>query len=117
MHKLRPANLPRSPAIPMKIDKPLQKDQIKQLRALAHGLKPVVRLGQHGLTTAVTAELERSLEHHELVKVKLSGEGRDARQAQLDALCKATGAVTVQSIGHTACLFRRNQKKPVITLN
>ena len=100
----------------MKTEKPLQKDQIKQLRALAHVLKPVVRLGQHGLTPAVTAELERALEHHELVKIKLSADGRDARAEQLDALCKSTRAVTVQSIGHTACLFRRNQKKPVITL-
>ena len=100
----------------MKNEKPLQKDQIKQLRALAHGLKPVVRLGQHGLTPAVPAELDRALDHHELVKIKLNADGRDARAEQLDALCKATRAVTVQSIGHTACLFRRNQKKPVITL-
>jgi len=101
----------------MKNGKPLTKDQTKQLRALAHGLKPIVRLGQNGLTEAVTSELDRALEHHELVKVKLAASDREARQEQLDALCQATGSVTVQSIGHTACLYRQNTKKPVIELN
>ncbi len=100
----------------MKNDKPLSKDQIKQLRALAHGLKPVVRLGQHGLTAAVTAELDKALEHHELVKVKLAADDRDARKEQLDSLCQSTRSIPIQTIGHTASLYRRNQKKPVINL-
>ena len=94
----------------------LDKTTTKYLRSLAHGLKPVVRLGQHGLTDAVTAELDRALDHHELVKVKLSESDRERRQEQLDKLCASVGATSVQQIGHTATLFRRNAKKPVIEL-
>ncbi len=95
----------------------LDKATVKYLRSLAHALKPVVRLGQHGLTDAVTRELDGALSHHELVKVKLSETGKDALQEQLDKLCESVNAVSVQQIGHTATLFRRNQKKPVIELS
>lgn len=100
----------------MKKPRALDKATIKYLRSLAHALKPVVRLGQHGLTDAVTKELDGALSHHELVKVKLSVSERDARLAQLDAICASVNAVCVQQIGHTATLFRRNDKKPVIEL-
>lgn len=100
----------------MKKPRILDKATIKYLRSLAHALKPVVRLGQHGLTDAVTKELDGALSHHELVKVKLSASERDARIAQLEAICTAVNAISVQQIGHTATLFRRNDKKPVIEL-
>lgn len=90
---------------------------MRYLRSLAHGLKPVVRLGQHGLTEAVSKELDIALGHHELVKVKLSIGEKSARLEQLDALCAAVNATCVQQIGHTATLFRRNLKKPVIELS
>jgi len=95
----------------------LDKATVKYLRSLAHALKPVVRLGQHGLTDAVTRELDGALSHHELVKVKLSESDKEARQEQLDKLCASVNAISVQQIGHTATLFRRNQKKPVIELS
>jgi len=100
----------------MKKPRALDKATIKYLRSLAHGLKPVVRLGQHGLTEAVIKELDGALSHHELVKIKLSVSERDDRLAQLDAVCSSVNAVCVQQIGHTATLFRRNDKKPVIEL-
>ncbi|MFK7852789.1 MAG: ribosome assembly RNA-binding protein YhbY [Granulosicoccus sp.] len=100
----------------MKKTRPLDKATVKYLRSLAHALKPVVRLGQHGLTDAVVKELDGALSHHELVKIKLSVSEREARLVQLDAICKAVDASCVQQIGHTATLFRRNQKKPVIEL-
>ncbi len=95
----------------------LDKATIKYLRSLAHALKPVVRLGQHGLTEAVTKELDGALSHHELVKVKLSESEKDARLAQLNRLCESVNAISVQQIGHTATLYRRNNKKPVIELS
>ncbi len=100
----------------MKKPRALDKATIKYLRSLAHALKPVVRLGQHGLTDAVTKELDGALSHHELVKVKLSESEREARLAQLEAICASVNAICVQQIGHTATLFRRNEKKPVIEL-
>jgi len=101
----------------MKKPQVLDKVTIKYLRSLAHALKPVVRLGQNGLTDAVTKELDGALTHHELVKVKLSESEKEARTEQLNTLCDSVGASCVQQIGHTATLFRRNQKKPVIELS
>lgn len=101
----------------MKKTPELDKATIKYLRSLAHALKPVVRLGQNGLTEAVSRELDIALSHHELVKVKLSESAKEARQTQLDALCSSVEATCVQQIGHTATLFRRNKKKPVIELS
>lgn len=101
----------------MKTPRALDKATIKYLRSLAHALHPVVRLGNNGLTAAVSKELDGALDHHELVKVKLSESEKDARQLQLDALCKSVDAICVQQIGYTATLFRRNVKKPVIELS
>ncbi len=98
-------------------DKALDRASKRYLRSLAHALKPVVRLGQHGLTEAVSKELNGALEHHELVKVKLSTSDKEARLVQLEALCKSVRAECVQQIGHTATLFRRNVKNPVIQLS
>ncbi len=90
--------------------------QIRHLRGLAHGLKPVVMIGQHGLREAVLEELGIALDHHELVKVKVSVGDRDARDAVIDTLLARTGAELVQRIGNMAVLFRRNPKRPRITL-
>ena len=46
--------------------------QKQYLKGLAHNLKPVVMLGQHGLTEGVLAEIDAALNHHELIKVKVS---------------------------------------------
>ena len=95
---------------------PLTQTQRRYLRGLCHDLKPVVMLGNKGATDAVTAELEQAVDHHELVKVKLSGGDREERQQQLDALLEATGAELVQQIGHMVSLFRRNVAKPRLAL-
>lgn len=95
----------------------LDRTQVKFLRSLAHALKPVVRLGQHGLTDAVTHELDGALTRHELVKVKLAADTREARDAQLDALAGAVDGIVVQRIGHTATLYRRNDERPRIDLS
>lgn len=98
----------------MKKPAALDKATIKHLRSLAHALHPVVRLGNKGLTAAISKELDGALEHHELVKVKLSESEKEARMEQLHALSQSVDALIVQQIGHTATLFRRNKKNPVI---
>ena len=92
----------------------LSKIQIKHLRKLTHDLNPVIMLGQHGFTEAVLNELNIALDHHELVKIKLSGSDRDERDQLIEEICKQTGSELVQSIGKTATIFRRNQEKRVI---
>lgn len=95
---------------------PLTTTQRRYLRGLCHGLKPVLMLGNKGVTDNVMAELGRTLDDHELVKIKLSGGDRGERQQQLDALLETSGAELVQQIGHVASLFRRNPDKPGLAL-
>lgn len=95
---------------------PLSKTQIRYLRGLAHALNPVILMGQKGVTDGVLGELNLALLHHELVKVKLAGGDREERAKTLAALLESSTADLVQSIGHTASLFRRNAEQPKITL-
>jgi RNA-binding protein len=90
--------------------------QRRYLRSLAHDLHAVILLGAKGATEAVVKELDLALSHHELVKVKLSGGDKDERQAQIDTLIDGTGAESVQQIGHTLVLFRRNEDDPRLAL-
>jgi RNA-binding protein len=90
--------------------------QRKQLRTLAHPRKPIVLVGQKGLTDNVMEEINLALEHHELVKVKIYIADRDERGAAVEQICQQTGAELVQRIGFIATLFRRNPKKSVIEL-
>ncbi|MGD8378030.1 MAG: ribosome assembly RNA-binding protein YhbY [Gammaproteobacteria bacterium] len=94
----------------------LTETQRKHLRGLAHALKPVVQTGNAGLSDAVLKELEKALEHHELIKVRLVAADRDDRNQMLDRLLEETGATLVQRVGHVATLFRRNAEKPRVQL-
>jgi RNA-binding protein len=78
----------------------------RALKARAHALEPVVRIGSHGLTPAVEKEIDLSLRAHELIKVHVAGEDRDARRALLDQICQTTGAEAVQTIGRMLVLWR-----------
>ncbi|MGB0134773.1 ribosome assembly RNA-binding protein YhbY [Dokdonella sp.] len=95
---------------------PLTSFQKRYLRGLAHSLSPVVMLGQKGVTANVIAELAQALDHHELIKIRLSGGDKAERAAQIDALTVDSKAEVVQMIGHTATLWRRNEKEPKLPL-
>ncbi len=94
----------------------LTKSQIKTLRSLAHKLKPVVRVGQHGLTENVIKEVGYALEFHELIKLKVNVGNRQERDEVIRKICEQTCAQNIQQIGNIAVLFRRNAQKPVISL-
>jgi RNA-binding protein len=94
----------------------LSERQRRHLRALAHALKPVIRLGNAGLTEAVTAETARALTDHELIKVKAPGGDREARDALFTALAAATGSALVQRIGNVAVLYRPHPELPRILI-
>ncbi|MEI6145561.1 MAG: ribosome assembly RNA-binding protein YhbY [Methylococcales bacterium] len=82
----------------------------KKLRADAHTLKPVVTIGQSGLTAPVLAEIELALDHHELIKVKIRAE-RDSRKLISEQIHNETGAEIIQSIGQIVVIYRLNPKK------
>jgi RNA-binding protein len=94
----------------------LKNSQRRHLRGLAHALKPIIQVGNKGLTPSLLAEFGLALEHHELVKVKFSLEDRVARAAQVAELAKTAEAELVQSVGKMACYFRRSADQPRIEL-
>jgi RNA-binding protein len=87
----------------------LTEQQKRAFRARGHGLKPVVSIGNAGLSAAVIREIDLSLAHHELMKLRIGSADRDARRKLIDAVCKACRAELVQAIGHIALLYRENQ--------
>ncbi len=88
---------------------PLNSRQRQFLKAQAHSLNPVVLLGSDGITDGVLKELDSSLEHHELLKVRLNA--GDERKEQAAQLAAAVHAELVQVIGRVAVLFRQRSKE------
>ncbi|HEI9850380.1 TPA: ribosome assembly RNA-binding protein YhbY [Serratia marcescens] len=91
----------------------LNNKQKQHLKGLAHPLKPVVMLGNNGLTEGVLAEIEQALEHHELIKVKIAAEDRETKTLIADAIVRETVACNVQVIGSTLILYRPSKERKI----
>ena len=76
------------------------------LKARAHALEPRVQVGHSGMTDALAAEVDRALTAHELIKVKILGDDRDARAEIAEAIATRTDAALVQSVGKVVVLWR-----------
>ncbi|MCC6609407.1 MAG: YhbY family RNA-binding protein [Burkholderiales bacterium] len=95
------------------MQKPLTPAQRQALKGRAHRLAPVVLIGAGGLTAAVSAEIERALAAHELIKIRVAGEGRAERDALLAEICERSGSAPVQHIGKTLVVYREHIEPPV----
>ena len=95
---------------------PLSEKQKKHLRGLAHALRPVSRLGSAGITDAFIAELDTSLAHHELLKLKVMAPDRVQRDTAIAAIVERTGAALVTRIGNVAVLYRPRPDGPQLEL-
>ena len=82
------------------------------LRAEAHALKPVVIIGEAGLTASVMKEIGASLDSHGLIKVRVFGDDREARVAMYDKMSADLQAAQVQHIGKLLVVYR--PKKDVV---
>ena len=89
----------------------LSEHQKKFLRGLGHQLKPLIMVGDAGLSESLMAEFESTLDHHELIKVRVRVGDRAARDAIIDQLCSNGKALLIQRIGNVALLYRPNLKK------
>jgi len=94
----------------------LSEKQRRHLRGLAHELKPLIRMGNAGLTAALAAETARALHDHELVKVKAPGGDREARDSMLADLARQTSSLLVHRIGNVAVLYRPHPTLPRILI-
>ena len=83
----------------------------KRLRQIGHALNPVVMLGGQGLTESVVEEINRALNDHELIKVKIVAEDREARAALIEEIATVTEAQVVQTIGKIALLYKKAAKQ------
>ncbi|MCJ8293812.1 MAG: ribosome assembly RNA-binding protein YhbY [Colwellia sp.] len=91
----------------------LNKKQIQHLKGVAHPLKPVVLLGNNGLTEAVVAEIDYALNHHELIKVKIPTDDKENKALIVDAICRETKSTQVQVIGKTLVIYRESAEKKI----
>jgi len=89
---------------------PLDNKQRKNLKARSHHLKPVIRVGHKGISENLLLETDQALEAHELVKVHIADDDRDARKAAAQEIAAKTRSEVVNQIGRTCTLYRENRQ-------
>ena len=92
--------------------KSLTPSERSRLKARAHALRPVVAIGNKGLSESVLEEIETSLKAHELIKIRVAGEDRELRHILLTEICDQTGASPVQHIGKILVIYRESPERP-----
>ena len=89
--------------------KDLNSYQKKYLRGLAHNLKPVVYIGQKGMTDQVASSADDALNAHELIKVKFNEFKKKNEKLHIAELIETgTGCQLVGIIGHVAIFYRQH---------
>ena len=76
------------------------------LRATAHPLRPVVLIGDRGLSESVIKEIDVHLTAHKLIKIRIGGEDREAREAMLQTICDTLSCASVHHLGKTLIIYR-----------
>jgi RNA-binding protein len=87
----------------------LNPKQISHLRGLAHNLSPVVMIGNQGLTDNIIKEIDVNLHAHELIKIKVAGDDREARKTIYESICAATHAIGIHHIGKQLVIYRASE--------
>ena len=88
----------------------LSKKQVKQLRAMANQLNPLLYIGKNDLTDAAVKQASETMDSHELLKVAVQdGSGLTAKEAA-DKLAGQIGAQVVQVIGNRFVLYRKSSR-------
>ena len=94
----------------------LSESQKKYLRGLGHKLKPLIIVGDAGLSKSLLAEFASTIDHHELIKVRVRSGDRNSRDSLIGQLCDQGAAELVARIGNVALVYKRNEDKSRITL-
>jgi len=85
----------------------------KQLRTQAHSLKPVIIVGQAGLTESVLKEIDITLDTHELIKIKIRAD-KDERKVTREQIITETKAELIQFIGQIIVIYRKKPEPKVV---
>jgi len=89
----------------------LPNEKIKAFRGIGHHLKPIVTISENGITEGVQLELERALNDHELIKVKVSCGDREQKQQLIQELVNSCNCELVQTIGKIALVYRQAREQ------
>ncbi|PCJ42833.1 MAG: ribosome assembly RNA-binding protein YhbY [SAR86 cluster bacterium] len=87
----------------------LNNKQLKNFRSIGHNLSPIVIIAK-GLNANINSEIDRALNDHELIKLKVHSNDRDAKKALVGKICKERNAELVQLIGHVALIYKAAKK-------
>ena len=87
--------------------------QRRVLRAQAHHLQPIIMIGNAGLSAAVKKEIDLALRHHEIIKIKIASDDRQAREQMLTEICDDLAAAPVQKIGKTLIVYRAAEEPKI----
>ena len=94
----------------------MDKKFLKKLISIGHTLSPILRITKQELSPNVLNELNRALDDHELIKVKVSGDCLESPKEAGELLSESCDANVVQVIGRTVMLYRPHPDEPEITL-
>ncbi len=89
----------------------LSTDQKKSLRSIGHKLNPIITVASKGITDNINDEIERALNDHELIKIKLICDDREDKPGLTQTICNEHGAQLVQTIGHVILIYRKAAKQ------
>ena len=92
----------------------LAKPQLTHLRQLAHEIKPIIIIGNKGLTENVMEEIKLALEHHELIKVRVNAGDRELRAEMIEKIKQDCSAEIVVAIGHIVGLYKEAKEPKII---
>ena len=76
------------------------------LRSLSNTLKATEHIGKNGLTDGLIAQIDESLERHELLKINVLETAGISGKLCAGELAEALGADVVQVIGAKVTLYR-----------
>jgi len=94
----------------------LSESQKKFLRGLGHQLKPVIVVGDAGLSESLLKEFEITINHHELIKVRVRAGDRKSRDETILSLCQQSKSSLIARTGNVALVYRRNPDNSRIRL-
>ena len=88
----------------------IKQSEKKALKAAGHNLKPVITIGMNGLSESLLSEFEKTIDHHELIKIRIRISDKSSRKELIKELCDKSKSQVVSTVGSTAVVFRKNPK-------
>ncbi|MCF8000238.1 MAG: ribosome assembly RNA-binding protein YhbY [Halanaerobiales bacterium] len=90
--------------------------QRSYLRSKANNLKPYVHIGKEGLNESVYDQIDKVLDDHELVKIRILDNSLENINEVAENVCDKMGAEIVQVIGNVFVIYRKNVEEPIYNL-